>query len=362
MTQTSTFMNGTLNLSAGDIFNSHLGGGIIDIVGLTEGFKAPFDCKLIKKVGDPGNTYIFQSTEPVYIPSKSAPTYVTFRCTHMNESVHSFPKNTTFNQGDVCYYMGTAGYADGAHIHLQFAEERGDRLSNNYTNYSGGTFKRIANSSGNLSTLLPWDAFYVKSTTSLAVHDGDLDYKADYFWPVQGNTQMKSMRYGNKELATNSTAFSKGCFLYTRSMAVYIRQSPSKTSTIITVVPQGRFVRLSGFTTWTDSEGCPWARGTFGSVTGWLQVDASVYTLYGALTSTQLMVMDSSAAYVRDVPRGNTVLTTVPVGGTATIKEFLGYQNVDGYRWVKVTYNSITGFIQFDPAVMHVKGGLTTTA
>ena len=362
MTQTSTFMNGTLNLSAGDIFNSHLGGGIIDIVGVTEGLKAPFDCKLVTKVVDDGNTYIFQSTSSVYIPSQSTSAYVTFRCTHMNESAHSFAVNTTFNQGDVCYYMGTAGYANGAHIHLQFAKGKGDRLSSFYTNYSGGTFKKIANSSGNLTPLLPWDAFYVKSTTSLAVHDGDLDYKADYFWPVLGGTQMKSLRYGNKELATNSTAFNKGCFLYTRSMAVNIRQNPNKTATIVTTVPQGRFVRLSGFTTWKDNEGCPWAQGTFGSYTGWLQVDAAVYSLYGSLATTQAMVLDSSAANVRDVPRGNTTLVTIPVGGTAPIKQFLGYQNVDGYRWVKVTYSNKTGFIQFDPTVMHIKGALTTTA
>lgn len=64
------------------------------------------------------------------------------------------------------------------------------------------------------------------------------------------------------------------------------------------------------------------------------------------------MRLFNSAARIRTKPVNGNVLTTVPNGNDITIIQFGKIKESDGYQWFQGSFNGITGFLQYDPAVM----------
>lgn len=358
MTQKSTYQNSTLTLSAGDQFHSHIYGGIIDILE-PNGFKAPFDCTLLKKESDAGNTFVFQSKEAVQIPSLTSPQFISFRCTHMNNK-NLFNVGQEFSQGTVCYYQGTAGAADGDHIHLQFALGKLVALSpgkpeetylTSLTSSApwGSTYRKINTNYNGNNVLLPWDALYLNDTVTIRMHDGDLDYKADYLWTLLNGAQKNA----------RGLTISNGNTIYARISAygVHLREGASKTAKSKIFAPIGSYVRIDSILNVLDSDGFTWAYAYYGGMYGYMQLDTNFYILSGKNTTlvNLSMYLKSSGATLRNCPRGESLGVIAPVGSTLKVIEFLGYTCADNFRWVKVQYGTQRGYIQYDPTVMYVK-------
>mgnify|MGYP002852471272 FL=1 len=369
-TQKSIYQNSSLILSAGDQFYSHLGGGVIDIcMNNSEGFKAPFDCTLVSKEGDSGNTYVFVSQNAINVPGRSAASYVSFRCTHMNTS-NSFHSQTyvgqNFSQGSICYYQGNAGEATGNHIHLQFAlgaaiaRSNGsyltDLIDSEYLigSNSSAKCKLInVNNTDNIynkrAVLLPWEAMYLTTTTTVQMWDGDLDYKADYLW-----TRTNFNRFTKRGVLLQNNELQA----YISAIGVYLRESPSTSANAIVFKNVGSYITVDNITTTPDTSGFTWAKCTYNGGDAFFQLDTNYYILFGNNTAIgHKMVLSGSSAWLRNCPRGNKARTTlIPRYTTVTILDFLGYTAIDGYRWVKVQYDGIIGYIQYDPSVMYVIG------
>ncbi len=364
MAQKSTYQNTTFTLSAGDQFTSHIYGGIIDILE-PNGFKAPFDCILVKKEKDNGNTFVFRSKEAVQIPGLASPQFISFRCTHMNNK--DLISAEEFLQGTTCYYQGTAGEATGAHIHLQFALGKpvainpGDFEKETYltplTSSApwGSTYRKINTDFNGNNVLLPWDAMYLKDNTSIRMHDGDLDYKADYLWTLLNGSQ-KNAR--GLVIENGNTIYA-----YISAYGVNLRTSASKTASPKIFAPIGSYVRIDSILNTLDSDGFTWAYANYNGVFGYMQLDTNFYILTGKNTTiiNLMMVLRSTTATLRNCPRGEALLSAgssiiIPMGTSVKIIEFLGYTAKDNFRWVKVQYGTYTGYIQYDPAVMYVKG------
>ena len=65
-------------------------------------------------------------------------------------------------------------------------------------------------------------------------------------------------------------------------------------------------------------------------------------------TNTDLKLVATKQAFrIKSSVVSGSIITTIAVGGSALITEFLGIQS-DGYQWVKVNYNGTSGYSQLD--------------
>lgn len=83
-------------------------------------------------------------------------------------------------------------------------------------------------------------------------------------------------------------------------------------------------------------------------------------TNISSIRTSLKMVLTGSAARIRTYPVGGQELTLVPNGSSVEIIEFGKNIESDGYQWFQGKFNGITGFLQYDPAVMHPEGSVGT--
>lgn len=83
-------------------------------------------------------------------------------------------------------------------------------------------------------------------------------------------------------------------------------------------------------------------------------------TNISSIRTSLKMVLTGSAARIRTYPVGGQELTLVPNGSSVEILEFGKTPESDGYQWFQGKFNGITGFLQYDPAVMHPEGSVGT--
>lgn len=367
MAQKSIFGMSTLNISAGHQYSSHSGTTVVDISGASsniESFKAPFDCKLIK-ILDKNNTFIFQNTSPVQLPIGTFDK-VCFRCTHMNNDQKAlFSINQTFNQGDVCYYEGTAGVATGNHIHIEFAVGTFvslDRITSSSTNLHLVTdLTNISGINNNSCNLYLPQAVYIDPTVTSSVISTDSNsnyYTNQYVWTLKNGLRVTN--YYLSYYGTGITNVAKNMKMVLTGSAARLRTSPVSGSQI-TLVPNGAKIDIIRFNSNVASDGYRWAYGSYNGNEGYFQYDPTVMHPEGSVgtlnVTTVKMKLTGSAARIR-VSQVGSELITVSNGNEFIVDEFNDAIASDGYRWARVKYdlnNNIkyTGWIQYDPEVMH---------
>lgn len=77
---------------------------------------APFTMEYVA-YSSSGNTQMFRSVDPVWIPGSASPVYVTFSVSHSN-TLYYTSIGDTVPQGAHFYDTGTYGIASGAHVHM----------------------------------------------------------------------------------------------------------------------------------------------------------------------------------------------------------------------------------------------------
>ena len=72
--------------------------------------------------------------------------------------------------------------------------------------------------------------------------------------------------------------------------------------------------------------------------------------------SSLKMKFTGSIGYIRDNVVNGSPLTFIPNGASVPVINLYGWTASDGYRWGWGEYNNISGYFQYDPAVMHPEG------
>ena len=123
---------------------------------------------------------------------------------------------------------------------------------------------------------------------------------------------------------------------------------------IITTIPNGTEFDVIGLYSWKAADGYRWGYGKWNGYEGYFQYDPTVMMPLGSDLNTlnYKMRLFNSAARIRTRPVNGNVLTTVPNGNDVTIIQFGKIKESDGYQWFQGSFNGITGFLQYDPAVM----------
>ena len=124
--------------------------------------------------------------------------------------------------------------------------------------------------------------------------------------------------------------------------------------TIKTTIPNGAEFEVIGLYSWKASDGYRWGYGKYNGVEGYFQYDPAVMMPQGRNLNilNYKMRLAGSAARIRTYPVGGDVLTVVPDGSDIVLMEFGKIKESDGYQWFQGKFNGITGFLQYDPAVM----------
>ena len=136
-----------------------------------------------------------------------------------------------------------------------------------------------------------------------------------------------------------------GLYLSATKLSFRVRSSVVSGSQLALVPVGGRAEIISFLGIQTD--GYQWAKVKYNGIVGYSQIDTyNAYTVTGTTTNRYLNATKQSFR-VRNAPVGGTSLTIVPVGGRAQITLF-GAIQTDGYQWVGVNYNGITGYSQID--------------
>jgi CHAP domain. len=113
------------------------------------------------------------------------------------------------------------------------------------------------------------------------------------------------------------------------------------------IVPVGGRAEITGFLG-IQSDNYQWVSVDYNGVTGFSQVDTkNCYTVTTANSTGRYLNATRQAFRVRASVVNGTQKAMVPVGGRAEITGFLGIQS-DGYQWVSVSYNGVTGYSQAD--------------
>lgn len=85
-----------------------------------------------------GHTQMWRSINPVWIPSKNQPTYITIAVSH-SSTLYYTSIGTVIAQGVHFYDTGTYGYASGSHVHFILSESyRTSMFPAGYNSYVGG--------------------------------------------------------------------------------------------------------------------------------------------------------------------------------------------------------------------------------
>ncbi|MBR2686149.1 MAG: hypothetical protein IKE59_08935 [Erysipelotrichaceae bacterium] len=374
MLQYSKFGMTTLHITAGHQYPTHAGTTVVDVCGIGSGIEplnAPFDCKAVAWDPANGNTIVFQNTEPVILPVGTFEN-VCFRCTHMNDSeLYSlFPGGTvigkTFSQGDICYYEGTAGNAQGNHIHMEFAI--GSYQSMGVTN---GTNKYLitdlSNSSpinnGKANLYFPQAVFIDPTiTTEVISTDGSSSYYTNQytFTLINGLT---ATNYYLSQYDTSISAVSTDLKMKFTSLSGRLRTSKVNGNTVA-IIYSGEELTISTMYSNIESDNYRWAYGIFHSTSGYFQYDPEIMHPYGRIGSNAgmklKMKLESTPAAIR-VSQTGSYLTTIPMGEDVDIDELNDSMASDGYRWVRVRYQktingntyNYAGWMQYDPELMY---------
>lgn len=123
---------------------------------------------------------------------------------------------------------------------------------------------------------------------------------------------------------------------------------------IKTTIPNGTEFEVIGLYSWKASDNYRWGYGKWNGYEGYFQYDSAVMMPLGSNLNTLnfKMRLFNSAARIRTKPVNGEILTTVPNGNDITIIQFGKIIESDGYQWFQGSFNGITGFLQYDPAVM----------
>lgn len=129
-----------------------------------------------------------------------------------------------------------------------------------------------------------------------------------------------------------------------------IRQYAVKGSVLETVENGGK-LWVNKLYSDKNSDGYRWAQ-VYSSKTGYAQFDTNVMHPVGGPMVEVTMQLAGTEAAIRDHVRGKQ-LTKISDGGRFRVHDFLPKTAKDGYRWMKVTGNGVTGFAQYDPRYMY---------
>lgn len=373
MAQKSKFGMHTLAITAGHQVTGHAGTTAIDIAGASteiEALQAPFNCEVVS-IDKSDNTIVFQNTDSVILPVGTFEN-VCFRCTHMNDDKFNsigFYQHKRFNQGDICYYEGTKGPATGNHIHIEFAVGTFDHFERLSSNQAERMVTNLDGSSGinnNSCSLYFPQAVFIDPTITTTVKSTDADsnyYTNQYVFTLLNG--VNATNYYLSNFGTNITGVRKNLRMVLTGSAAAIR-SDAYSSDYKIIVPNGNQISIDNFYSWekqeSDGSKYRWCWGTYNGITGAFQYDPAVMHPEGSVGSAMYppirMQLDSSSARIRISQVGD-ILTTVPTGESLLVEEFNDAIASDGYRWVRVQYTAgtsgitYTGWIQYDPSVMH---------
>lgn len=143
------------------------------------------------------------------------------------------------------------------------------------------------------------------------------------------------------------------CTMKLFGSAAYLRDKEVTGEPQITI-PNGTEFDVVGLYSWEASDGYRWGYGKYNGKEGYFQYDPAVMMPYGNNLDTlnYKMRLFNSAARIRSKVVDGQILTTVPNGNDITIIQFGKIIESDGYQWFQGSFNGVTGFLQYDPAVM----------
>lgn len=132
---------------------SHSGTYNIDFVGMWAHYPlyAPCSLRIRRIVADGSNGLILDSVNKVHLPN-GALDYITLSVAHCNNPP-SMTVGHVFNQGELFYTTGTAGYVTGDHVHMCIGQG------------SGGDLVQRSTGNWDLSNRIHmWEGMYVNDT------------------------------------------------------------------------------------------------------------------------------------------------------------------------------------------------------
>ena len=132
---------------------SHAGTYNIDFVGMWAHYPlyAPCSLRIRRIVADGSNGLILDSVNKVHLPN-GALDYITLSVAHCNNPP-SMTVGHVFNQGELFYTTGTAGYVTGDHVHMCIGQG------------SGGDLVQRSTGNWDLSNRIHmWEGMYVNDT------------------------------------------------------------------------------------------------------------------------------------------------------------------------------------------------------
>ena len=132
---------------------SHAGTYNIDFVGMWAHYPlyAPCSLRIRRIVADGSNGLILDSVNKVHLPN-GALDYITLSVAHSNNPP-SMTVGHVFNQGELFYTTGTAGFATGDHVHMCIGQG------------SGGDLVQRSTGNWDLSNRIHmWEGMYVNDT------------------------------------------------------------------------------------------------------------------------------------------------------------------------------------------------------
>lgn len=180
---------------------SHCCGHPADYVGKTAKYPvyAPCDCHQVYSDNE-GNTRGYTSDDIVNTPSGLD--YVSFSFTHNDTP----PTKTSFKQGELIAYTGTAGFATGDHTHIDQAFGQNKQLVSYGITCSGGNLCYALDDSTQ-----PYNVFYVNDTDIInamglpfKTFDGTIVGVIDWIIPTDIN--------GSRPLSTEEMQNNAKCF------------------------------------------------------------------------------------------------------------------------------------------------------
>lgn len=146
---------------------SHAGTYNIDFVGYNGSsvitnapLYAPCSLRIRRIVADGSNGLILDSVDKVHLPNGTLD-YITLSVAHSNNPP-SMTVGHTFNQGDLFYTTGTAGFVTGDHVHICVGQG------------SGGDLVQRSTGNWDLSNRIHmWDGLFVNDTTIIQGYGHD---------------------------------------------------------------------------------------------------------------------------------------------------------------------------------------------
>ncbi len=139
-----------------------------------------------------------------------------------------------------------------------------------------------------------------------------------------------------------------------------LRSSPVSGSVKV-LVPKGSRVSVDLFQDRKQVDGYRWMYVQWGLYKGYMQYDPALMSTYGSQSGTGLRIqLDRSSARIRTSPVNGTSLKLISISDSSNspihVYEIQATKSSDGYRWMYVQWGVYTGYMQYDPYVMHLVG------